>query len=78
MVLAAFVIICDWETGAATFGRNGMSEGNSNRTIQKRDYQTPFLATYGALKDLTQSGSGAKKESRQGAGCRASLVKKPC
>jgi len=36
-------------------------------TAQKREYLSPVLARYGALRDLTQSGTKTGTESQKGA-----------
>jgi len=52
---------------------------HSERAGQKREYQKPLLTRYGALKDLTQSGSGATQENTKKDGsCGGRLTRRPC
>ena len=44
----------------------------------KQPYQTPTLVCYGALRDLTQSGTGTLAESIASGTCSANLSRKPC
>ena len=39
-----------------------MHKEYSERAVQKREYHAPLLTRYGALRDLTQSGSNTGKE----------------
>jgi len=48
-------------------------------SVQKREYTAPQLTRYGALKDLTQSGSGAVQENtRKDGSCGGRLTRRPC
>ena len=52
---------------------------NSKKLVSRITYRTPQLVRYGALRDLTQSGTGNASESNKaGGGCIVSLGKKPC
>ena len=45
----------------------------------KRCYGSPVLVCYGQVRDLTQSGTGAKKEFNLGKfGCWPDLNRRPC
>lgn len=39
-----------------------MAKDHSETAAQKLEYQTPLLTRYGALRDLTQAGTGIKTE----------------
>jgi len=39
-----------------------MAQDHSETAAQKLEYQTPLLTRYGALRDLTQAGTGIKTE----------------
>ena len=39
-----------------------MAKDHSETASQKLEYQTPLLTRYGALRDLTQAGTGIKTE----------------
>jgi len=48
-------------------------------SVQKREYAAPLLTRYGALKDLTQSGSGTVQENtRKNGSCGGRLTRRPC
>jgi hypothetical protein len=45
----------------------------------KREYRTPLLTRYGALRDLTKSGLGSIQENtKKNGNCGGSLTKRPC
>lgn len=39
-----------------------MAKDHSETATQKLEYQSPLLTRYGALRDLTQAGTGKKTE----------------
>jgi hypothetical protein len=50
-----------------------------DNSMQKRKYAAPLLTRYGALKDLTQSGTGTTQERTKNDGsCGGSLKRRPC
>jgi len=50
-----------------------------DNSMQKRTYTAPLLTRYGALRDLTQSGSGAVQENTKKDGsCGGRLTRRPC
>jgi len=56
-----------------------MSRKQLHGELQKRKYGAPLLTRYGALKDLTQSGSGTKQENtRKDGSCGGRLTRRPC
>lgn len=57
---------------------NPKSEAHE-KSARRIEYHAPRLVRYGALRDLTQSGTGQPSESNQGGGgCIVELGKKPC
>jgi len=56
-----------------------MRKEHLESACQKRKYETPLLTRYGALKDLTQSGSGTVQENtKKNGSCGGRLTRYPC
>jgi len=56
-----------------------MPKDHREGSVQKREYAAPQLTCYGALKDLTQSGSGTTQERTKNNGsCGGNLKRRPC
>lgn len=56
-----------------------MPKGHSESAGKRREYHTPQLVRYGAMKDLTQSGTGNKQENtKKNGSCGGSQTRFPC
>jgi len=56
-----------------------MAKDHSETASQRLEYQTPLLTRYGALRDLTQSGTGKNQEgTNKKGGCGGKLTRYPC
>lgn len=47
-------------------------------SITKQPYQTPRLVCYGAVRDLTQAGTGVDIENGNPGNCSQTPTRKPC